>query len=113
MAIVILTIGLLGMASLTVGVIHGNKFSKDLTTATTLAQDKIEEIRNRAQQDFNEIDDEASMACPNPFENFELEVTVATVDAVPLSDMKRITVTVSWTDHAGPHDVQLQTIISR
>ena len=36
-AIVILSVGLLGMASLTVAIIQGNKFSNDLTTATTLA----------------------------------------------------------------------------
>jgi len=44
-AIVILSVGLLGMASLTVGIINGNRFSNDLTTATTLAQDKMEDIR--------------------------------------------------------------------
>ena len=45
-AIVILSVGLLGMASLTVGIIKGNKFSNDLSTATTLAQDKMEDIRS-------------------------------------------------------------------
>ena len=42
--IVILSVGLLGMASLTTGIINGNAFSKNASTATTLAQDKMEEI---------------------------------------------------------------------
>jgi type IV pilus assembly protein PilV len=45
LAIAILSFGLLATAALLAGIIGGNKSSKDLTTATVLAQDKIESLR--------------------------------------------------------------------
>ena len=63
-AIVILSVGLLGMASLTVGIIKGNKFSNDLSTATTLAQDKMEFIRSTASTDYASVASETKAACP-------------------------------------------------
>ena len=45
-ALVILSVGLLGMASLTASIISTNSFSYDFTTATALAQDKLEELVN-------------------------------------------------------------------
>lgn len=45
-ALVILSVGLLGMASLTASVVRTNSFSDDFTTATALAQDKLEELIN-------------------------------------------------------------------
>jgi len=45
-ALVILSLGLLALASLTTTVIRNNSFSDDFTTATALAQDKLEELVN-------------------------------------------------------------------
>jgi type IV pilus assembly protein PilV len=44
-ATVIITIASLGIATLTAGVIQENSFSKRLTTATTLAQDRLEQAK--------------------------------------------------------------------
>src|SRR6185503_19629302 len=44
-SIVLLTIGLLGTAALTTGVVRGNLASKNITTATALAQSCLEENR--------------------------------------------------------------------
>ena len=57
-AIVILSIGLLGMASLSVNIIKGNRLSNDLTAATTLAQQKMEDIRLAAEADFTSVVDD-------------------------------------------------------
>ncbi|MBI4379137.1 MAG: prepilin-type N-terminal cleavage/methylation domain-containing protein [Nitrospinae bacterium] len=46
-AIVILSVALLSMASTSVSVIKGNQVSDRVTEATTLAQDTIEELRNK------------------------------------------------------------------
>jgi len=46
-AILILTIALLGLASLTSTIINGNFFNRTLTVATTLAKDKLEELKSR------------------------------------------------------------------
>src|SRR3989339_886074 len=45
-AIMLLGVALLGLASVTVSVIRGNDFSKMVTTATTQARDKMEELKN-------------------------------------------------------------------
>ena len=44
-ALLVLTIGLLGMAGLSIEVMKGNKSSNQISTATALAQDKMEELR--------------------------------------------------------------------
>jgi len=116
-AIVILSVGLLGMAALTVGIINGNAFSNRVSTATTLAQDKMEEIW---EQDYSDVALETKAALPSPFANYEREVEVDTA-SIPdivgppaqLIGMKIVTVTVSWTDQIGGHEVKQNTILSR
>lgn len=109
-AILILTVGLLGMASLTVAIIQGNKFSSDLTTATTLAQDKMEEIRRIRQISYLNIDDEAIAVCSSPYEEFKREVVV---DENP-PGMKTVTVTVYWGGASKEdHEVVLETILAQ
>jgi type IV pilus assembly protein PilV len=44
-AIVSITVASQGVACLTAGIIRGNTFSKQLTTATTLAQDRLEHLK--------------------------------------------------------------------
>ncbi|MEI8173706.1 MAG: prepilin-type N-terminal cleavage/methylation domain-containing protein [Deltaproteobacteria bacterium] len=44
-AIFLLAVALLGLASVTTSVIKGNSSSQTLTTATTLAKDKMEELK--------------------------------------------------------------------
>jgi len=41
----VLTIALLGLASVTTMVIKGNSFSKTMTTGTALAKDKMEQLK--------------------------------------------------------------------
>lgn len=45
-AIFILSVALLGLASVTTMIIKGNASNKTLTVATTLAKDKLEELRS-------------------------------------------------------------------
>ena len=110
-AIVILSVGLLGMASLTIGIIKGNKVSNDLTMAATCAQDKLEDFQRLGYsgipattttdtEDYNSI---------TWYENYKRE-TLTTVDS-PATNMKTITVTVYWDSDA--HFVALKTILSR
>ncbi len=106
-AIVILSVGLLGMASLTGSIILSNKLSNDLTTATTLSQDKMEDIRADA---YGSVASETKVACSTPYAAFQREVTV--VNDSPAAGMKTVTVKVYW----GPsdaHNVELKTILSQ
>jgi type IV pilus assembly protein PilV len=106
-AILILTIGLLGMAALNVGIIKGNKFSNDVTTATTLAQDKMEEIRGAgygsttsSTEDYGEIT------------NYTQYKRVTNVmPGAPATGMETVTVKVFWA--SDDHNVELKTILSQ
>jgi len=116
-AIVVLSVGLLGMAALSVGIIRGNAVSKNLSTASTLAQDKIEEIW---EQGYSDVTAESKAPLSSPYENYERKVDVDTTtipDVVgpPLLrvGMKIVTVTTYWTDQVGTHEVQLRTIRSQ
>jgi type IV pilus assembly protein PilV len=54
-ATVIITVASLGVANLTVGIIHGNSNSQRLTTATTLAQDRLEQIKRIGYQNAGTV----------------------------------------------------------
>jgi prepilin-type N-terminal cleavage/methylation domain-containing protein len=108
-AITVFSIGLLGMATLTTGIIKGNKFSKNMTTATTLAQDQMEKIigvgysgtptsDTTTTEDYNSITNYSSYK----------RVTFTQVDN-PAEGMKKITISVYWGSDA--HSVVLRTIL--
>ena len=110
-AILILSVGLLGMASLTVAIINGNKFSNDLTTATTLAQDKMEDVRRLGYSgtptsDTTETENYNSITGYDTYKR----VTVTTVDS-PAVGMKAITITAYW--DSDDHSVELKTILAQ
>ena len=97
-AILILTFGLLGMASLTVAIIKGNKLSADLTIATVLAQDKMEDVRRLGYSGTPAADDTTTDDYGD-ITGYALykRVTVTDVDN-PAVGMKTITVTAYWKD---------------
>ena len=104
-AIVILSVGLLGMATLTGSIIRNNKLSNDLSAATTLAQDELEAIR---ADGYAAAATETKTACPGNFSQYQREVIVA--GDTPAAGMKQVTVKVYW----GPsdaHHVEIKTIL--
>jgi len=108
-AIVILTVGLLGMASLTVGIINGNKFSNDLSKATVLAQDKMEDIRRVG---YTGVSDETKAELPTPDNEYKREVIVTPHS--PGTNMKSISVKIHWGGASKEeHDVQIETILAQ
>ena len=108
-ATVILSLGLLGIASLTIGIINGNKFSNDLTTATTLTQDKMEDIRGLA---YSSVAAETKAECSSPYDAYKREVRVA--DGSPATGMKTVTVKVYWGGASKEdHNVELKTILAQ
>jgi type IV pilus assembly protein PilV len=105
-AIVLLCIGLLAMASLTVGIMGGNLFSNQLTVATTLAQDQMEDMRrvgysglSSSTEDYGDIEDYA-----------EFKRETATDVGNPATGMTLVTITVFW--DSDDHSVALKTIIA-
>jgi len=109
-AIFILTIGLLGTAGLTTGVIKGNHFSKNITSATAVAQTKLEAIKSGGYSNAttaNFPSDSVSMG------GTTFTRTIAITGSSPAANMKTVSVTVSWSESNNTsRSVNLQTILA-
>jgi prepilin-type N-terminal cleavage/methylation domain-containing protein len=106
-AITILSIGLLGVASLTTGIIKGNLYSKNVTSATVVAQQTIEEIQRVGYASANTLVGTATMSMGG----FTFTRVTTISDATPAANMKTAKVTVSW--NPGGYSISLDTIISQ
>ncbi|NQT10837.1 MAG: prepilin-type N-terminal cleavage/methylation domain-containing protein [Desulfobacteraceae bacterium] len=104
-AMLILSVGLLGMAALITGIINSNKLSNRISAATVLAQDKMEDIKRIG---YSNAVSETKASMSSPYDKYEREVTV--VDDSPAANMKTVTVTVYW---ESSKSVSLQTILSQ
>lgn len=113
-AIVILSIGLLGLSAMTISTIRGLSISEDMTTATNLAQEKMEDIKNMVYAGVSQatypVEDYATIA---GFEQFKREVEIREDEV--LANTKTAIVNVFWKRLNGgqPRQVTIQTIISR
>lgn len=106
--LVILTIGLLGIAAMQITSTRGGYFSSNVTRATIFVQDKLEYLKNLSYSDSKLSDgrhDEGTI----PGTLFSRAVHVVE-DAG--NSMKTITVTVEWTDR-GHHAISFTTIRSK
>jgi Tfp pilus assembly protein PilV len=116
-AIFLLVTALLGVISTTVIVIKSNSLSKTMTTATTLAKDKMEGLRNTS---FNSIipggpemketiySRNWTVTCKNG-SGAVIDCTTASSQVV----MKTIAVTVTWPWQGQNHTVTVDTIIAK
>lgn len=103
-SLIILSIGLLGLAALTATVIRTNSFSDDFTTATALAQDTLETLVSTSYENLtpdgttddpnNPIDENGSGG--NSGSKYNRSWTIATVGST-----RTIVVQVGWTDSQG------------
>ena len=120
-AILLLVIALVGLASVTVSVIKGNDLSRMVTTATTLAKDKMEQLKNLSTTSagYGALD---TLALTDGSQTVleTVYTRVWTVGAVgttaPDNDttkMKKITVTVTWIWNGQSHNVTLEAIVFR
>jgi type IV pilus assembly protein PilV len=108
-ATVIITVASLGVASLTVGIIRGNAFSKRLTTATILAQDRLEEIKRLG---YSKAGTAVGTENYGTIANFNGYKRVISVDAdTPAPNMKKINVSVYWRGYDKPA-ANVSTILS-
>jgi len=98
-AIAILIIGVLGAAMMQVSAIKGNKMGNEITTATFLAQDKLEEIKNSTDITAETGGNDQ----PGIFtRSWQFGATIG--------DSRRVTVTVTWQEEGSTHRVDLTTI---
>ena len=110
-AIVLLSVGLLGMASLTTGIINANRLSNAQTAATALSQDKMADMGRLGYSGTSAttatvVENYNSITDYEPYKR----VTTTTIDS-PAPDMKTITVTVYW--DTDSRSVEQRTILAR
>jgi len=104
-AMLILAIGLLSLATLATTVINGNAFSNKMTTATTRAQDKMEQLKNSSYASL-------SSGGPETIQSIYTRQWTVTNDS-PAANMKKIQVKVTWSWQGSNHDVVLNTIVAK
>ena len=111
-AIFLLTIGLLGTAAMTAGVIRGNIAGRNLTTATAIAQSCFQE--NRRVGYSNAGTSNSGNGCPVGTATVSLggvsfTRVLGAID-VSVTNMKTLTVTVSWSEGSvGSKSISLKT----
>ena len=103
-AISILAIALLGLISVTVMIIKSNTFSKSMTTATTLADDKMEQLKKTSY---------ASLASgTDTLESIYARTWTVTQNS-PASGMKTVVVTVQWNWQGVARNVTVRSIMAQ
>lgn len=108
-AMLILTVGLLSLATLAVGIMRGNLVSKKVTTATVIAQQRLEEVQRVG---YTGTDTTAFPAASETVSMGGLTYARLTTisDNTPAANTKTVTAMVSW--DSGAHWVTLDTILA-
>ena len=106
--LVILAVGILGIAAMQITSIKSGYFSNHVTQATIFAQDKLEYLRNLPYKD-SDLSSGSHNEGVLPGTVFSRQYHIAE-DAG--NSMKTITVTVQWIDR-GNHTISFSTIRSK
>jgi len=102
-AIFILVVALLGLLSTTVIVVKADSFGRTMTTATTLAQDKMESLKNTGYADL--------VSGADTIQSLYTRTWTVT-DNSPAANMKTLVVSVGWSLQGGTHDVTVSCIVN-
>jgi type IV pilus assembly protein PilV len=109
-ALSVFAFSLVGLAYLMNSAVQTDVQTRRMTAATTLAQQKLEQLCNTPYANVNETGSPQSLNEEGETAGaafYERSWTVS-----PVTGMKKVTVTVAWTDRWGSHQVELQTILT-
>jgi Tfp pilus assembly protein PilV len=100
-ATVIITTVTLGVVTLTVGIMRGNSFSKRLTTASTLVQDQLEDLKRLGYANVGIAAGTQNYGTIANFSGYKRVVTVT--NDIPAAKMKTVNELVaSFRHHRTP-----------
>ncbi len=102
-ALVVLTVGLLGLAVLTGSIVGANALSRDRVAATTMAQGKMEKLTNMSFSSLENLTES-----DNPAGAYSREWTVSMDD--PIAGTATLEVTVAWPWGGSTRAIELRTI---
>ena len=124
-AITILSVGILAVASMQVASIRGNAFAGGVSTGTTWAADKLEELIASAYYDYSGSDLEDSdndgdgglgdtgSDADNQETQGDYTIYLNVSEDSVLNNTKTINVIVIWTDHEVQKDVSMRYVVPR
>jgi type IV pilus assembly protein PilV len=114
LALVVFTVGCLGLSAMTMAMTTTLSFSQKLTTATTLAQETMEVVTSTPYANITPArwPPEGYNTIPG-YPQFSREVTVSA--DTPFVNTKTVVITVSWPrgQRLSPYTVAIQTIVNR
>lgn len=100
-AIFVIVVALMGILTVASMVIGGNTYSRDFTTAITLTQETLEELKNDGYDNVTGGTESSSI----------FMTTWSVTDDTPEADMKTVTATTTWSRKGQSHTVTLRTIM--
>src|SRR5262252_333477 len=105
----------LGTAMLTTGIIRGNFVSKNITSATAIAQTTIEGAQRVGYTVVNTYVTDSSKVPPTvSMGGVSFSQSASVTNNSPASNMKTVSITVSWNEaNNAARSVTLQTILSQ
>ena len=107
LALAIMSVGLLALAGLQITALRGNDLSRRMTTAVSIAEQRLEQLKNTP---YTNIQAEAASEVTASNLHFTRQVTVTNG---PLPNTKSVSVLVSWQDQSQTHTLPLATIIGQ
>ena len=107
LTLAIMSMGLLALSGLQITVLRGNALARSMTTAVSLAEQRIEQLKNTS---YANIAAETATQITASNLLFTRQVTVS--DG-PLPNTKSVSVLVSWQDQSKTHTLPLVTVIGQ
>jgi type IV pilus assembly protein PilV len=107
LALAIMSMSLLALAGLQITALRGNALSRRITTAVSVAEQRLEQLKNTP---YTDIEAEAPTQVTVSDQQFTRQVTVT---AGPLPNTKSVSILVSWEEQAKTHTLPMATIIGQ
>ena len=114
LTILIFNIGMLGTLVLTTGVIRGNFFSRNITSATAIAQTTIENAQRAGHAVVSSyITDSTKVPAYVSVGGVNFSQTASVVNGSPATGLKTVSVIVRWNEaNSSPRTITLETILA-
>ena len=107
LTLAIMSVSLLALAELQITALRGNALSRRITTAVSIAEQRIEQLKNTS---YTNIQAEAATQVTASNLHFTRQVIVTNG---PLPNTKSVSVLVSWQDQSKTHTLPIATIIGQ
>ena len=107
LTLALVSMSLLALAGLQITALRGNALARRITTAVSIAEQRIEQLKNAS---YANIQAEAATQVTASNLHFTRQVTVTNG---PLPNTKSVSVLVSWQEQSKTHTLPIATIIGQ